>query len=590
MIITMELDSQPKSIQSIYSWFSTHQLYVNRRYQRKLVWSQLEKQKLIESVLRKFPVPAILLAERDTGDYEIIDGLQRLHTLVSFIENSFPSVNAEYFDVSQFPTAKARADEGKFDPVANKKILDQSDISTFLDYSLAISIMRGATESEIDDVFARINTYGHRLSDQERRQAGVQDNFSNLIRQIACEIRGDASSDTLELSQMPSISIDLPMSKHGYDVVADEVFWVRQGILRSTELRDSMDEQCLADIVGSIVTGEVIERSKDMLDRIYDSNYSESRTVADTLGVYGEERVKSEIKYCVDEILKICNTDPPMKLRDIVFTQRSTNPFSAVFAVIMIAFHETLFGGQKKISNYAGIKNALSGVYGRLETSRKATAAGERRRNVDTVKGLIDQYVVDDKPKIVVSGHSTSDIDAAIRRSEIELPYYELKQGLLNLDNNRSVETGVLDKVAQTICAIANNGRERAGSVIIGVADKDEDASRIRDIDGIDPRRVGRKFAVGVKREAEALGESVETYFARWKNSLRNSELSEPLRSSVLSSIDYNEYFGLGVIVIHVPPQGEISFLGEETYWREGDETKRAPTQRNAMALAKRFV
>ena len=111
-----ELDSQPKSIQSIYTWFSENKLFVNRRYQRKLVWTLDEKQKLVESVLKKYPIPAILLAERDTGEYEIIDGLQRLHTLMSFIETGFATLDSEYFDITGFPTAKLRANEGLFSP------------------------------------------------------------------------------------------------------------------------------------------------------------------------------------------------------------------------------------------------------------------------------------------------------------------------------------------------------------------------------------------------------------------------------------------------------------------------------------------
>lgn len=58
-----DLATQPTSIQSIYSWYSNDQLFVNRRYQRKLVWTLEEKQKLIDSVLKKYPVPAILIAE-----------------------------------------------------------------------------------------------------------------------------------------------------------------------------------------------------------------------------------------------------------------------------------------------------------------------------------------------------------------------------------------------------------------------------------------------------------------------------------------------------------------------------------------------
>jgi hypothetical protein len=92
--------------------------------------------------------------------------------------------------------------------------------------------------------------YGHRLSDQERRQSGIQNDFSDLVRNIACKVRGDASPIIMPLRMMPEISIDLPMMKHGYDVKAENVFWCEQGILRATDLRDSMDEQCIADIAG----------------------------------------------------------------------------------------------------------------------------------------------------------------------------------------------------------------------------------------------------------------------------------------------------------------------------------------------------
>jgi len=174
---------------------------------------------------------------------------------VSFIEGAYPIASGAYFDISQLPTAKARMDRGLYEPVASTPLVTAADVSTFLDYTFAFSTMRGATEDDIDDVFSRINTYGHRLSDQERRQAGVQDDFASLVRELACELRGDPSSNVLGLAQMPKISIDLPMTKHGYTVQAEDAFWVSQGILRATDLRDSMDEQCLADIAASIIGG-----------------------------------------------------------------------------------------------------------------------------------------------------------------------------------------------------------------------------------------------------------------------------------------------------------------------------------------------
>src|ERR1700693_1615176 len=230
-----ELISQPISIQSVYAWYSEDKLYVNRRYQRKLVWTLIEKQKLIESILKKYPIPAILIAEREAtpGTYQMTDALQRLHAILSFIETSFSTLDDKLFNLAHFTTAKSRADEGMFVPNSGA-YLSQRDVSIILDYSLVLSVMRNATELEVNDVFDRINTYGHRLSDQERRQAGVQNAFSELVRTVACTIRGDATDDLLPLKSMPSISIDMPMTRHGYAIHADEVFWVTQGILRST--------------------------------------------------------------------------------------------------------------------------------------------------------------------------------------------------------------------------------------------------------------------------------------------------------------------------------------------------------------------
>ncbi|ESQ81880.1 hypothetical protein AEAC466_20160, partial [Asticcacaulis sp. AC466] len=240
--------------------YSNERLFVNRRYQRKLVWTLEEKQKLVESVLRKYPVPAILLAEKDEdpGRYEIIDGLQRLNALVSFIEGTFSLVDGRYFLISAFPTAKVRWDAGDFSPLSQEQVITTAEATTLLDYTLALSIMRKASDDEVDDVFDRINSYGHRLSEQERRQSGIQNEFSDMVRELACKIRGDGSPSVMPLRMMPEISIDLPMTKHGYDVKADSVFWCQQGILRATDLRDSMDEQCVADIAGSIISGTVL--------------------------------------------------------------------------------------------------------------------------------------------------------------------------------------------------------------------------------------------------------------------------------------------------------------------------------------------
>ena len=60
----MPLTSQAYSIQSIYEWYKKDLLIVNRKYQRKLVWSIEEKKMLVDSLLQDFPLPLFLLSKK----------------------------------------------------------------------------------------------------------------------------------------------------------------------------------------------------------------------------------------------------------------------------------------------------------------------------------------------------------------------------------------------------------------------------------------------------------------------------------------------------------------------------------------------
>jgi hypothetical protein len=62
---------------------------------------------------------------------------------------------------------------------------------------------------------------------------------------------------------------------------------------------------------------------------------------------------------------------------------------------------------------------------------------------------------------------------------------------------------------------------------------------------------------------------SQEQYLEKILASIRTSNLSEPLKSQLLSQVDYIEYKGLSVIRIRVPKQKRISFLGEKAFIRE---------------------
>jgi len=128
-----DLSSQPTPVQTIYNWYRNGGLVVNRKYQRKLVWTLQEKQKLIDSILNQNPIPLVLLAERlnrSPSAFEILDGLQRLHTIVSFIENNFSTIDNRYFNVDEFTRAKEEREANRFQENMDAIKLTRAEVAT----------------------------------------------------------------------------------------------------------------------------------------------------------------------------------------------------------------------------------------------------------------------------------------------------------------------------------------------------------------------------------------------------------------------------------------------------------------------------
>lgn len=278
------------------------------------------------------------------------------------------------------------------------------------------------------------------------------------------------------------------------------------------------------------------------------------------------------------------------KLRDIVFKKRTTNAFPSTFATLLMAFHELIVKDGKSISDYTGLKNTMNNIGERIETGKKATSVEERRKNINQVKGLIGTYFISSKNNNnIYQNHTSSDVDSDISRAKIEIANFEFKQGLLRLSDSRDIDNSIFEKVNKTICAIANNGPNHVGKIIIGVADKDEDAKRIEELYKIKSKKVAGRHIVGVEREAKHLGISTDRYFQKWKNAIKNSLLSESLKNDVLSHLDYNSYFGYGIIVITIRGQKNLSFFDEDVYWRSGDSTEVAKGAKQVSDLTLRF-
>ena len=170
------------------------------------------------------------------------------------------------------------------------------------------------------------------------------------------------------------------------------------------------------------------------------------------------------------------------------------------------------------------IPEGLLGRYrtfrGKLEIAAGQIRSESRRRNVNTVKGLIQDYFEDREPPALNHGSGAAiQFENALRRSRIETAAFECKQGLLRLDSMRIKEPELLSRIVETICGIANLGPASSGAVFIGVADKPADKNRIEELDGIQAASIGARYCVGVDREVTLLGTSVEAVRAKYRRS-----------------------------------------------------------------------
>jgi len=570
------------TVTTAYRLYRSGNLLVNRKYQRKLIGSVDEKEKLIGSILNGYPIPLILLAERPqvhgSGKYEIIDGMQRLNAICGFIENLF-AFKGRYFDLNEFSHAKQLADDKVFEFEENFDKLDRKECADLLDYQLAVTIYTAMDESDITEVFGRINSGGKHLSNQERRQAGVTTSFAEVVRTIAMKLRGDDTRKTLHLFDMPQVSIDSKQNYQGYGIQAEDTLWCKQGILLSiADLRDNKDEDMIADIAASILLNEPLPRSKEQLDSLYDEESKDFQLIENSLATYGFKKLEEDIVKTfsvLGETIKTYSSDNKC-LQNLV-NPIINNPIPQAFYTIFMAFFELIIKLDLLPANPQQIMRELENLQKTLDLSRRYATTKARKKNINKTKGLIQNYFAKkDKSTLGQGAELIQTFKNSLLRSRIETTKYECKQGLIYLSPNRKLNNDLLPRLVETICGIANSDPENDGYIFLGVADKKQDAERIKNLDGINPSEINDRYVVGIDREARVSGKTLEDYVGILMNTIRKSDLTDPLKTQVMTKIDTIDFNGLSVIRINVPSQKQVSFVGEKAFIREDSSTVEA--------------
>jgi uncharacterized protein with ParB-like and HNH nuclease domain len=535
----------------------------------------------------------ILLAERPqvhgSGKYEIIDGMQRLNAICGFIENLF-SFNGRYFDLNEFSYAKQLADHKVFEFEENFDKLDRKECADIVDYQFAVTIYTAMDESDITEVFGRINSGGKHLSNQERRQAGVTTSFAEVVRTIAMQLRGDDTQKTLRLFDMPQVSIDSKRNNQGYGILAENTLWCKQGILRISQLRDSNDEDMIADIAASILLNEPLPRSKEQLDSLYDEESKDFQLIENSLATYGLKKLEEDMVKTfsvLGETIETYSSDNKC-LQNLV-NPGINNLIPQAFYTIFMAFFELVIDLELLPANPQQIMRELGNLQKTLDLSRRYATTKDRKRNINKTKGLIqDHFAKKDKSTLPHGVELIQRFKNSLSRSRIETTKYECKQGLIDLSPKRKLNNDLLPRLVETICGIANSDPENDGYIFLGVADKKKDAEKFKILDAINFIEINDRYVVGIDREARVLGKTLEVYVGILINTIRQSDLTDPLKNQVLMKIDTIDFKGLSVIRINVPSQKQISYVGDKVFIREDSSTVEA-NPRKVVAVTQLF-
>jgi hypothetical protein len=208
----MEFITKEITIGELIELYEKDKLFLNPPYQRNEIWSMPAKKLLIDSIIKKFALPNFFLLETDSGRYEVVDGQQRIRTIINFYKGLFPNNKKDFYSPSVFPD--------------------------FIKYKLVLVILRKSENQEaIEDFYTRVNSTGMKLNKPELRKAEYYNTrFLNLVESLAA----------IDNFQKLDLFSDKSLTRmNDVDFVSELVSLIKNGI---TDKKDAVDKMFQEDV------------------------------------------------------------------------------------------------------------------------------------------------------------------------------------------------------------------------------------------------------------------------------------------------------------------------------------------------------
>ena len=271
-------------VQTVYkvsdftSWQRTGSLIISPSFQRRPVWPKPSKSYLLDTIARGFPIPIIFLRERTDLELlepkrEVVDGQQRLRTIFSFIE---PALLNDYQQPrDDFTVSKSHNPE-----IAGLRFneLSRNSQQKILNYKFSVHVLPSDTEdSEVLQIFARMNSTGIKLNRQELRNAEFIGIFKKLAytlsykqlsrwrtwkifseNQIARMLEVEETSDIIQFMIDGLHNQSQPALDKLYKKYEDEFPYEKEVELRFERVMDTIDEKYGSQIADSPFASRVL--------------------------------------------------------------------------------------------------------------------------------------------------------------------------------------------------------------------------------------------------------------------------------------------------------------------------------------------